>query len=300
QSTHKVLGAMTQASMLHLQGGRVDRARLKMALQLLQTTSPSYVLLASLDVARLQMAVSGRRLLDRVIGMTRDTAKALNRIPGVRCFGPEHCGKPGAHAFDETRILMHVDWPASGYEVARRLRDEYKLQPELADAENVLFLVGQGNTWAHMKRLVSAMRRLARDYRGARPPRAKLDLPEFAASRVALSPREAALGRARRVPLSEAVGEVCAELLCPYPPGIPLAAPGELITKEVANYLAGVLRAGGRINGQSDLTGRTVRIVESPLSASARDVDFDKMMAFVLNQTASGAEPKPGRERHNS
>ena len=104
-----------------------------------------------------------------------------------------------------------------------------------------------------------------------------------------LTPREAVLGRARRVPFSEAVGEVCAELLCPYPPGIPLLAPGELITKEVVSYLNGVIRVGGRINGQADMTGRAVRIVETPRSTQVKDVDFDKMLAFVLNQSAPGA-----------
>ncbi len=293
QSTHKVLGAMTQASMLHLAGARVDRARLRMGLQLLQSTSPSYVLLASLDVARLQMAVSGRRLLDRVIGMSRETTRALNRIPGIRCFGPEHCGRPGAHAFDETRIMLHVDWPVSGFEVAHRLRDEWKLQPEMADSQNVLFLVGQGNTWGQMKRLVTAVRRLERDYRGHIASRPSLPLPALTPGRVVLTPREAVLASARRVPLAEATGEVSAELLSPYPPGVPLVAPGELITKEVATYLQGVLRAGGRINGQADMTGRTVRIVEAPTSGSAKDVDFDKMLAFVLNQDAPGEPEKP-------
>ncbi len=289
QSTHKILGAMTQASMLHLKGGRVDRARLKMGLQLLQSTSPSYVLLSSLDVARLQMAVTGRRLLDRVIQMTRETVLSLNRIPGIRCFGPEHWGRPGAFAFDETRIMMHVDWPGSGFEVAHKLRDEFKLQPEMADSQNVLFLVGQGNTWGQLKRLVAAVRRLERFYRGVTVHRLPLQLPSLEPARVVLTPREAVLGRARRVPFSEAVGEVCAELLCPYPPGIPLLAPGELITKEVVSYLNGVIRVGGRINGQADMTGRAVRIVETPRSTQVKDVDFDKMLAFVLNQSAPGA-----------
>ena len=284
QSTHKVLGAMTQASMLHLAGARIDRARLKMGLQLLQSTSPSYVLLASLDVARLQMAVSGRRLLDRVISMSRETTRALNRIPGIRCFGPEHCGRPGAFAFDETRIMLHVDWPVSGFEVAHRLRDEFRLQPEMADSTNVLFLVGQGNTWGQLQRLVRAVRRLERDYRGLATHREPLHLPPLEPTRVVLTPREAVLGRARRVPLADAAGEVCAELLSPYPPGGPLVAPGELITKEVVGYLAGVLRAGGRINGQADMSGRSVRIVEAAPASATRDVDFDKMLAFVLHQ----------------
>jgi len=284
QSTHKVLGAMTQASMLHAQGGRVDRSRLKMGLQLFQSTSPSYVLMASLDVARLQMAVSGRRLMDRVINMSRETVKALNKIPGIRCFAPEHCGRPGAFAFDETRIMLHVDWPVSGFEVAHRLRDEFRLQPEMADTQNVLFLVGQGNTWGQLKRLVAAVRRLERQYRGLTAHGAPLVLPSLEPARVVLTPREAVLGRARRVPLADAVGEVCAELLSPYPPGVPLVAPGELITKEVVGYLVGVLRAGGRINGQADMTGRTVRIVEAPLAGTSKDVDFDKMLSFVLQQ----------------
>jgi arginine/lysine/ornithine decarboxylase len=97
------------------------------------------------------------------------------------------------------------------------------------------------------------------------------------------------------VPVSDAVGEVCAELLCPYPPGIPLLAPGELITREVVAYLSSVMRGGGRINGQADASGRAVRIVEAAPSGSAKDMDFDKMLAFVLNQNATEAEEKAPR-----
>ncbi len=286
QSTHKILGAMTQASMLHMKGGRVDKARLRMALQVLQSTSPSYLLMASLDVARLQMALWGRRLFDRIVQMGRETCAALNRVPGIRCFGPEHCGQTGAFGFDETRILMHVEWPVTGFEVARRLRDEYKLQPEMADTENVVFLIGQGNSWAHLKRLVRAVRALERRYRGVNSHRPELPLPSLAPGRAVMTPREAVLGRARRVPLSEAVGEVCAELLCPYPPGIPLLAPGELITKDVVSYLTNLARVGGRINGQADISGRSMRIIEAPRSSPGKDLDFDKMLAFVLNDTA--------------
>jgi len=295
QSTHKVLGAMTQASMLHMKGARVERARLRMALQMLQTTSPSYILMASLDVARLQMAVSGRRLLERVRGMCAETTRRLNRIPGVHCFGPEHCGRqPGAHAFDETRILMHLDWRVSAFEVAHRLVEEYKLQPEMADTENILFLVGQGNTWGQLGKLVSAVRRLEREYRSAPRTRVQLSFPAPVPGQAVLTPREAVLGRTRKVLLSEAVGEVSAELLCPYPPGIPLVAPGELITKEAAAYLSALPKVGGRINGQADTTGRSVRIVEVPASAASKGVDFDKMLAFVLNQGAS-TEAKQAR-----
>ncbi len=293
QSTHKILGAMTQASMLHMKAGRVDRARLKMALQMLQTTSPSYVLMASLDVARLQMAVSGQRLLDRVIDMAREAAAAVNRVPGVRAFGPEHCGGPGAYQFDQTRLLVHFDWAVTGFEIAHRLRREYKLQAEMADLKNVLFLVGQGNTWVQLKRLVGAIRSLERKYKGMSPGRPTLPLPQLQQSRTALTPREALFGRTRRVPLSEAVGEVSAEQICPYPPGIPLLVPGELISKDVVSYLAALAKSGVRINGQADPTGRYVRIVEAPLSAVSRGVDFDKMLAFVLNENAPGTDAKP-------
>jgi arginine decarboxylase len=154
----------------------------------------------------------------------------------------------------------------------------------MADSTNVLFLVGQGNTWGQLQRLVRAVRRLEREYRGLTTHREPLHLPPLEPTRVVLTPREAVLGRARRVPLAEAAGEVCAELLSPYPPGVPLVAPGELITKEVVEYLAGVLRAGGRVNGQADMSGRSVRIVEAAPASATRDVDLDMMLAFVLHQ----------------
>jgi arginine/lysine/ornithine decarboxylase len=273
-----------------MKAGRVDKARLRMALQMLQTTSPSYVLMASLDVARLQMAVSGRKMLGRVIDMARETAKVLNRVPGVKCFGPEHCGGPGVFQFDQLRLLVHFDWAVTGFEVAHRLRRDFKLQAEMADVQNVLFLVGQGNTWAQMKRLARAVRNLERQYRGLHASRMALPLPSLENIKTVLTPREALFGRTRRVPLSEAAGAVSGELLCPYPPGIPLLAPGEYISKDMVEYLAALVRSGGRVNGQADVSGRFVRIVEAPLSAVSREVDFDKMLAFVLNENAPGTD----------
>ena len=272
-STHKLLAGMSQASMLHTTGERVDQGRLRSTLRLFQSTSPSLVLLASLDVARMQMATEGRALLSRTLQLARETRAALNDIDGIYCMGADHVGRPGVAGYDETRIVITVKRLGyTGYEAEEILRTRYDVQVELADLFNVVALVSIGDSAETVGRLIAAVRELARARRSAtdvpsgilkdRLQAGSYQLPPIP-EQVA-TPREAFLSDHVEIPFLESAGRVCAEVVTPYPPGIPILCPGERITNDIIEYLRLELKAGSHMQGPVDTKLRTIRVLPSP------------------------------------
>jgi len=268
QSYHKILSAMTQASMLHMQGEYVDLRRLKAMLRLVQTTSPSHILLASLDVARMQMATEGRAILQRTIELAAEARKALNALPGLKCLGPEHADGSGFFALDPTKITVSVkDLGISGQQAEDILCHEYGIQCELADLQNVLVMITLGDGREEIRQLIAGFKGLVAKY-GVNSTRTKgramfADFGLPAIPRQLLSPRDALFSKVREVPFCSAAGLVSAEFVAPYPPGVPVLAPGEEITAEVIDYLTAIVAAGIRLQGPEDLTLKTIRVIDS-------------------------------------
>lgn len=267
QSTHKILGAMTQCSIVHCQNGRISIPRLKAMLQLVQSTSPNYILLASLDVARMQMATQGEKLIGRAVQLADWTRQEINKIPGLYAFGEEKIGNPGVYSIDPTKITVTVKGLGlTGAEAERILRHHYKVQVELSDMYNILFLITLGDSEYEVQRLVDALRGMAAEHAGSSDFAAVVnayshdgypDLPEQV-----VSPRQALFGRTRKVPFSESAGMICAEIVTFYPPGIPLLCPGEKITVEVINYCRKLQAADLHVSGPEDYSLATIKVVE--------------------------------------
>jgi len=271
-STHKMLGSMSQTAMLHQQGDRVRLDRLLGVYKLFLSTSPNLVLVASLDVARKQMALEGRALLSRTIEISNDVRRQLNAIDGIYCFGEELEGRPGVFDLDPTKITITVkDLGYTGYEAEEILRRRYNVQLELADLFNCLALFTIGTTPEHAEWLVDGVRELAREDRpldifspsGILERRLKTGtyhLPKMPPVR--LSPREAFLADSEIVTFKSSAGRICGEVITPYPPGIPVLSPGEEITKEIIDYLNLELKAGVRMQGPFDTQLRRIRVVK--------------------------------------
>ncbi len=269
QSTHKVISGMTQASLLHMQGSRIDPNRVRNVLQLLQSTSPNYVLLMSLDVARRQMVFHGHELLTQTLALARQARERLNQIPGIVCFGAERIqSSPGFFDLDETRLTVtvsHLGW--FGFEAHDQVNDRFMVQPEMSTLHNVVFILSIGNTQRDIDRLVNSFATLAQeqatpstDLEQKMARLAAIQLPPLPPQR--LSPREAFFGQIHRIPFQEAVGHVCAEIISPYPPGIPILVPGEEVTQAAVDYLLLVHEAGGFINGPEDVRLQTLKVVK--------------------------------------
>ncbi len=253
-SAHKLLGALSQASMLHQGGERIPTARVEMALRMLQSTSPNCLLVASLDSARRQGALHGRQDWQRALDLADRARQALEPVPGLRCLGPDRVA-----SYDRTRLVVSVvDSGYTGVEVERILRDRDHIQVEMSDLRNVVALVTPAHTEADLDRLVAALGRLPHRNTPARVPSAGQMPP---APLQAVTPREAFLAEVIVVPLAQAAGRVCAEFLTPYPPGIPLLCPGEVFTAEHVDYLETALAAGLPLEGPADPSLETVRVL---------------------------------------
>jgi len=271
-STHKMLSSFSQTAMLHQQGDRVRVDRLEAVLKLFLSTSPNLPMVASLDVARRQMATEGPALLSRTIDLANETRRRLNQIPGVYCFGEELQGTNGVFDLDPTKITITVkDLGYTGYEASEILRRRYNVQVELADLFNVVALFTIGTSQEAAERLILGVSELAREDRavdifspsGVLQRRLKTGtykLPKTPPMR--MLPRDAFLADTEPVRFKSSKGRICAEVITPYPPGIPVISPGEEITKEIIDYLDLEIKAGVRMQGPFDKDLKMIRVVK--------------------------------------
>ncbi len=260
QSTHKVLGAMTQAAMLHTQGNRIDPQRINQALQWVQSTSPSYILLASLDAARQQMALYGPQILGPLIQKVQATRRQLQKIDGLSVLSPSP-PMPGFANLDLTRLTVGVSaLELNGLQIDQILHEDLAVTAELPTPSHLTFVPSLGTTQMDLDRLVQALQQVAKPMtsRSSRKidiwDREPISMPQ-------LSPRAAAFATQEILPWDQAVGQISAELVCPYPPGIPVLYPGGTITQADLDYLRQIQAAEGHITGCTDPDLQTLRVV---------------------------------------
>lgn len=273
QSSHKVLGAMTQASMLHVQGDLIDIDSISKSLQLLQSTSPSYLLLASLDAARQQMALDGKQLMSRTLQLANTARNHISNIPGLSVLEIPPCppyqgglGGSGFVTLDQTRLTVTVSGLGLTGFAADEILVEHGVIAELPSLQHLTFIISLGNTEADIEKLVQAFTNLAQDYR-QKSLTLKKPMQDNIFSKLAysmqISPREAFYAFKETVPIAETCDRISAELICPYPPGIPVLMPGELITLQAIEYLQQIQATGGYISGCADITLKTIKVVKS-------------------------------------
>lgn len=267
QSIHKILSGLSQAAVLHTRG--LDPARVQKVLQLIQTTSPSFPIMASIDFARRQMVLDGAKLLGDALALARRARAELAAIPGIEVLGRAHTLGPASGFFDldETKIVLRVEeLGLTGYEVQRLLNRDFGVQPELGGGSHVLFILTIGNTESDVDRMVAAMRSIAETAHGARTPAKESRVASAGNAllaivpEVVMTPRDAFYAASRAVDFASAAGQVCAEVVTPYPPGIPTLMPGERITREILTELARVRDAGCPISS-TDPTLAALRVV---------------------------------------
>lgn len=259
QSTHKMLGALTQAAMLHTQGSLIDRPRLSQTLQLVQSTSPNYLLLASLDAARHQLAHAGLNIMQQVLNLANKAHNQLHQLPNYRPWNPID-STSGCIALDPTRLTIPVDpFSAQAYDLDQILIDTYHISAELITPDHITFLITLGNTEDDIDHLLFALRALYHPHLHPSPLTYSTHKPPI--SLPVLSPREAYWHPAKVVPVLEAIDRISTESICPYPPGIPILLPGERIQKQDLDWLLHLKQQGGIITGCSDPCFQTLKVV---------------------------------------
>jgi lysine decarboxylase len=261
-STHKIVGSLTQAAMLHLGSERIDEAVVDRSVSVVESTSPSALLSGSLDAARRLAAVHGKELLDETLREIAVTREAIAEIPGLTVLDERMVGRPGVAGWDPLRLAIDArGTETSGYRLAKVAFDEAGVDLELHSENVVVAIFGIGEPPREAgRRLVAAMRKavglLASDREDAHAHLA----PPPIWGELAMTPREAFLGPQEVIPFERAAGRIAAESLAAYPPGIPNVLPGERLTRETLDYIRESVAHGGHVRGGSDRELKTLRV----------------------------------------
>ncbi|WP_195276559.1 aminotransferase class I/II-fold pyridoxal phosphate-dependent enzyme [Anaerotruncus rubiinfantis] len=249
-SMHKSGGSLTQSSFL-LCGPAVNDGYVRQVINLTQTTSGSYLLLSSLDISRKNLAVNGKEIFERVIGMAQYAREEINQIGDYYAYSRELCNGDTVCDFDVTKLSVNTfEVGLAGIEVYDILRDEYDIQVEFGDIGNILAYLSVGDRQRDLERLVSALseirRRCKRDKTG-------MLRHEYINPQVAIPPQKAFYAEKEPLPIGESAGRICSEFVMCYPPGIPILAPGERITGEILDYIAYAKEKGCSLTGPEDM-----------------------------------------------
>ncbi|XP_004301399.1 PREDICTED: uncharacterized protein LOC101297156 isoform X2 [Fragaria vesca subsp. vesca] len=254
QSTHKVLCSLTQSSMLHLSGTLVDRGKISRCLQTLQSSSPSYLLLASLDAARAQISEDPETIFDKALQLAIEARNMLRKTTGISVL--DVTSFPKFPAIDPLRLTIGFrQLGLSGFEADEILYKDHDIICELVETQSITFVITLGTCREHVQKLVSGIQHIAAASPSSCAAKMKVDgnnLAPFADIKTSLIPRDAFFSGKKRASIENSLGEVCGELICPYPPGIPVLIPGEIITKKALDYLLHVRSKGAVITGASD------------------------------------------------
>jgi arginine/lysine/ornithine decarboxylase len=265
-SVHKAGAAVEQSSVFHLQGDRVDPTVLKAREDLLGTTSPTSLAYLTLDGWRRQMVEHGKELLSEALTLAAEVRAAIAELPGLRVMGEkDFLGEGRAASMDPLKIVVDVaELGISGYQVADWLRAEQQVAVGLADHRRVVAQLTQADTTESGAVLVRALAALT-TAAGGMPTPTPVELPDPAdlELRTEMLPRDAFFAETEQVAAADAVGRISAEMLSPYPPGAPAVVPGEVLTREVLDYLRSGLAAGMQIPDPVDAELSSVRVVAS-------------------------------------
>lgn len=256
-SIHKTIGSLTQSSMLITKGDRVDPNRVQSTLNVLQSTSPSSLLMASLDTARSYMAVNGKEKLDELIKMADETRKKINKIKGLKAITKDYIWNHKGYDYDETKIMVKVsDLGLTGFDAYNILSQESNIQMELAETHLILAVLSIGTTQQDLDKFVEGLKNLKK-HKTDKEIRHKI---RFTYPDSYTRPREAYHAPKKYVKLEDALNEVAAENIMVYPPGIPLVIPGEIINAEILEDLEFYTAQGSTI--LSDTEDGYIKVVD--------------------------------------
>ena len=258
-SMHKTGGSLTQSSLL-LCGENVNTDYVRQVINLTQTTSGSYLLMSSLDIARKNLSLHGKEMFQKTVDFAEYAREEINKLGGYYAFAQELEDGDTVYAFDPTKLSVHTrDIGLAGIEVYDLLRDDYGIQIEFGDIGNILAIISSGDRNLEIERLISALSEIKRLH--SKDVTGMFD-HEYINPKVVMPPQTAFYAEKRTLPIMESAGEVCAEFVMCYPPGIPILAPGELITEEILKYTDYAKKKGCFMTGTQDMSIEHIQVVE--------------------------------------
>ena len=257
-SMHKSGGSLTQSSFL-LCGPDLNPDYVRQIINLTMTTSASYLLISSLDISRRSLALGGKEIFEKVKQYAAYAREEIQQIGDYLVYSDELINGDTIFDFDTTKLSVNTrDLGLAGIEVHDILHDEYDIQIEFGDLSNFLAYISIGDKNKNIERLIGALYEIRRRYK---KPGGQVFSYEYMTPQLVLTPREAFWARKHSVPLEEAAGLTSAEALMTYPPGIPLLAPGERITREIVDFILSSKEKGCVLTGTRDITAQTIQVV---------------------------------------
>jgi lysine decarboxylase len=262
QSTHKMLGSFTQSSILHVKSNNIDLQKLKFNLQMMQTTSPSYLLMASLDAQRALIAKDGEYIFDSLCELSYKTKAIINKIKGFHCLDESIIGTYSIYAFEPLRFVVTARaLGITGYELMEIMNKKYGIIPEFSDYYYCIFILGPGSKDSDINKIIYALEEISKDNTNQKKPLEKSIIPPNIPKQ-ALMPREAYFSKKEQIPWEKAKGRIMGEMLIPYPPGIPTICPGEILSDDIYEYLEEMRRSGRHIQGSESEKLKFVNVLK--------------------------------------
>ena len=261
-SMHKSGGSLTQSSIL-LIGKEMHEGYVRQIINLTQTTSASYLLLSSLDISRRNLALRGKEIFAQVMDLAEYARKEISNIGGYYAYSSDMINHDSIYDFDKTKLSIYtLDIGLAGIEVYDKLRDEYDIQIEFGDMGNILAYLSIGDRKQDIERLASSLAEIKRlNSRG----KEGLMSHEYISPELAVSPQAAFYADKEQLDLQETSGRICSEFLMCYPPGIPILAPGEMITDRILDYIIYAKEKGCSITGPEDPDINKLNVLKLPI-----------------------------------
>ncbi|MFI6070919.1 aminotransferase class I/II-fold pyridoxal phosphate-dependent enzyme [Actinoplanes sp. NPDC051343] len=289
QSLHKADGGLCQASVILLGGDLVDPVDLRLRLDLITTTSPSALMFGSIDGFRHRMVHQGRQLLDDALQRANGLRARLSKTAGLTVLDESIIGQDGVAEWDPLKLSVDVSaLGITGYQAKDWLQEQRRLTAQLGDAHRVVCSLTYSDDDEAIERLAEALETLA-----AEPPQADRPAPRIPALEdlnleQAITPREAYFAGTEQV--ADPVGRISAEMISPYPPGVPAILPGERFNAAVVDYLRAGLASGMTLPDASDPSLKTFRVVraEQPANLATNAIDTGSEVGSFRHSAGSG------------
>lgn len=260
-SMHKAGGALTQASALLVNEENIDVKKVSQTLNMLQSTSASYLLMSSIDGARYNLVYNGKKQLSKALNIAKYAKYKLNKIPGIKVITKSSCTVEGLNFLDETKLCINVNGlNITGFEVYDILYQDFDIQVELGDLCNILALISLGTTKSDIDRLINALEIISRKFKNQNKDE-KFVLKQMNPI-VIMNPREAYYSEKESLHIDKCINRICAENIMAYPPGIPIVSPGEKITKEIISYIKFLKNSNAHLTDMIDKELNTLLVIK--------------------------------------
>ncbi|MFZ5968649.1 MAG: aminotransferase class I/II-fold pyridoxal phosphate-dependent enzyme [Bacillota bacterium] len=261
QSIHKTLPSFTQSSMLHVKSDRIDQERLRFMLSMHQSSSPSYLLMMSLDLARAIVEQDGRHLMSQLLDHIDYFHEKAREMEGLHMFDERLTGRFGVKSLDRTKLVIDMSaLGISGVLLEKLLRTKHHIQVEMCSTKNVVAVASIGNTKDDFDRLLNALKEIG-DGKGFNRRKVEIPLYSYHIPSMRITPREAVYSPKIERLFKESEGSICGEYVIPYPPGIPILCPGEEITADLIEYINALLENGINLIGPKDATLEKIQVI---------------------------------------